>query len=244
MFETRLHRFDANDAINKRSLWEGWLQWANRFSSIDSDNIARTQFGRSRFTIDAFIEMFSAGLDVSEPNGLMSSSSGTMVAASKKIVSLEVSGDYWVNWSITLQPRGVGDHRFAGGVPFVGNQFVGSAQDFKAEMGWHNNSSISEAIGRGPEWGGIGDEDTAYDLIHNNWGDLGRLGVQRRTAISSEEKTKVDSQIAGRDYIHLSGSGAASVGRVTGNIGVMLLCDPDTSYAIIASRLTLHRRNK
>lgn len=247
MFESRLHRFSAGDALNKRELWEGWLQWANRLSGIDSDNIARAQFGRQKFTIDAFIEMFSSGYDASDSDGLVSSPSGTMVAASKKIVSLDATGSYWVNWSLTLQPSGGGDHRFVGGVPFIGGEFVGSAQDFKAEMGWYNNSSVSEVWVAGSGLTGlVGDEDDAeikYEQLFDDYSRYGFRGADTKTINSTQSKVAVPSQVAGRDYIHLSGCGAATSGRLTGNVGVMIFCNPGVSFKIKSSRLTLHRRN-
>ena len=247
MFESRLHRFSAGDALNKRELWEGWLQWANRLSGIDSDNIARAQFGRQKFTIDAFIEMFSAGYDVSESDGLVSSPSGTMVAASKKIVSLDSTGSYWVNWSLTLQPSGGGDHRFAGGVPFIGGEFVGSAQDFKAEMGWYNNSSVSEVWAVAPGLSGLAsgddDENIKYERLLDDYARTGLRGTQSNTKNYTRSKTAVGSQVTGHDYIHLSGCGAATSGRLTGNVGVMIFCNPGVSFKIKSSRLTLHRRN-
>ena len=88
MFETRLHTIQSSDSIDKRKLWEGWLQWANKLSAIDSDAIARGEFFRNRFTIDTFLELFHDGQDVSEDNGSVSNESGTLVAVSKKIVSL------------------------------------------------------------------------------------------------------------------------------------------------------------
>lgn len=247
MFETRLHRFSAGNALNKRELWEGWLQWANRLSSIDSDNIARAQFGRKMFTIDAFIEMFSSGYDVSEPDGIVSSPSGTMVAASKKIVSLDSAASYWLNWSITLQAMGSKSHRFAGGVPFIGGEFVGSAQDFKAEMGWHNNSSVSEVWAKGSGLSGLssGDDDSKVKYEHHldTYTDYGRMGTESKTKYSTRAKTTIESQIKSGEVIHLSGSGAATSGRLTGNVGVVIFCNPESEFKIKASRLTLHRRN-
>lgn len=240
MFETRLHRISASHAVDKRKLWEGWLQWANRFSRLDSDNIARAQFGRDRFSIDSFMELFSAGLDVSESAGLVSNETGTMVAASKKIVSLDISGDYWINWSITLKEDS-GDCRFVGGVPFVGNKFIGSAQDFKAEMGWFNNSDITEATARGPSWAGPGTEP--YETMSDDWESFGMYGVERNTKNDTLQKSKIPAQGTNKVF-HLSGSGATTLGRLTGNTGIMLFCQPGSSFQITASRLTLHRRNR
>lgn len=245
MFETRLHVIQPNDAISKRKLWEGWLQWANRLSGIDSDNLARSQFGRDSFTIDAFLELFSAGLDASDAAGLVSNESGTMVAASKKIVSLEISGDYWVNWSLTLATNS-GDCMFVGGVPFVGNQFIGSANDFKAEMGWFNNSDITESARNGPE--AVGPEDDATEMTYEDWESFGKTGVTFQTKASSYTKVDVLRQRYymhnDKAYVHLSGSGAATLGRITGNVGILLFCQPGSTFNITASRLTLHRRNK
>lgn len=245
MFETRLHRIGENHAIDRRKLWEGWLQWANKLSRIDSDNIARNQFGRDRFTIDAFIELFSAGADVSEDDGVVSNENGTMVAASKKIVNLDISGEYWINWSLTLE-SGSGDCRFVGGVPFIGNTFIGSATDFKAEMGWYNNSDISEGLSRGPEWSGPG--ETPYEMIFDNWDSYGKYGVTRKTKFISVTKTEIAPQknrlTSQKIQVHLSGSGSAQIGRNTGNVGVLLFCQPSSEFKITASRLTIQRRNR
>jgi len=249
MFETRLHRFDENYALDKRKLWEGWLQWANRMSYLDSDNIARAQFGRQKFTIDAFIEMFSAGALSTDPAGVLEGATGTITSASKKIVSMDAFGDYWVTWSLTLSPTGettagFGDHRYAGGVAFIGDQIVGTAQDFKAEMGWHNNTAISNSNARGKDWGGLGEDNKAYELLYDDYTQLARFGTRRRTKWTTTGKWLVGSRIGSGDYIHLSGSGAASVPRVTGNIGVIIYCNPGATFSIKASTLTIHRRNR
>ena len=246
MFETRLHRFDENYALDKRKLWEGWLQWANRMSYLDSDNIARAQFGRQKFTIDAFIEMFSAGSDESDPNGIVSGSSGSMISASKKIVSLDAFGDYWVNWSITLRAKS-GDCRYVGGVPVIGDQVVGSAQDFKAEMGWYNNSSITESFRRDISAGyPVGEDGAINEFMHDNWDSLGRHGESYDTRWQTKPKTVIASQVSGKEKqrVHLSGSGAATVARVTGNIGIVVFCEAGSEFAIESSRMTLHRRNR
>lgn len=259
MFETRLYRISANDAIDKRKLWEGWLQWANRFSRLDSDNVARKQFSRTHFDIDAFLEMFSAGLDTTSTASLISGETGTMVAASKKFVSLDIFGEYWINWSITLKAIS-GQCRFAAGVPFIGNKFIGSAKDFKAEMGWYNNTNLSKYITLSQKDLGFIDLDNPTPVLKNkSWGDYGEwLG-------SSTPAQHVQTQVNPQDYpvresstnqgsdkslypiddsakIHLSGSGSAYVGRVSGNIGVLLFCQPGSEFQIISSRLTLHRR--
>lgn len=253
MFEVRVHRVSENDAVNKRKLWEGWLQWANRFSNIDSDNIARNQFGRDDFEIDAFLELFSAGLDASESGGLVSNETGTIVSASKKIESLDVFADYWVNWSLTLKSSS-GPCRFVAGVPFIGREIISSAQDIKAEMGWFNNSNITEAASRGPEWNSVIEgENTPYEFVYEDWESFGKHGWTRLTAsFGTGTKTKITSQVLRLDgtqrdaeiYYHLSGSGAATLGRITGNIGIMLFCQPSSRFQIISSRLTLHRRNR
>mgnify|MGYP003146933858 CR=1 FL=1 len=256
MFDTRLYRISANDAFDRRKLWEGWLQWANRFSRLDSDSIARSQFDRENFSIDAFIEMFHAGLDVTDDAGLVSNESGTIIAASKKIISLDIAGDYWVNWSIPLKAKS-GDCRFVSGVPFVGNQIVGSAQDFKAELGWYNNSDITESVVRGPEWGGVvevGEDFTPYEMTYEDWDSYGKYGLERHSEGASAStvtvggKDKITSQLSGGGqevmYYHLSGSGSAMVGRITGNIGILLFCQSGSEFNIVASRLTLRRRNK
>ena len=245
MFETRLHVIQPNDAIDKRKLWEGWLQWANRLSGIDSDNLARLQFGRDSFTIDAFLELFSAGLDASDAAGLVSNEAGTMVAASKKIVNLDISGDYWINWSLTLATN-TGDCFFVGGVPFIGNQFIGSANDFKAEMGWFNNSDITESARNGPEI--VGPEGDATELTYEDWESFGKIGHTFKTKALNLTKDDALQQrrhtFNDKAYIHLSGSGAATLGRGTGNTGIILFCQPGSTFNITASRLTLHRRNK
>jgi hypothetical protein len=169
-----------------------------------------------------------------------------MVAASKKIVNLDISGDYWINWSLTLVTN-KGDCSFVGGVPFIGNQFIGSANDFKAEMGWFNNSDITEAVSHGPESAGVAEDP--YEITYEDWESFGKKGTTRRTKAYNSEKEDVPAQRRyaapnEKAHVHLSGSGAATLGRVTGNAGIMLFCQPGSSFNITASRLTLHRRNK
>ena len=246
MFETKLHSFSENDALHKRALWEGWLQWANRFSSLDSDNIERQTFGRKVFKIGAFIDMRDGGATVSEDNGLVSGPHGTMAAASKALISLDNFGQYWVDWSLSLQAS-TGECRFIGGVPFIGNQFIGAAQDFKAEMGWYQNSSISQSSIRGPGWGTLGDSGDPYEFVEDNWDSYGMQGIERHGAMSQEEKDQVGSQLIGAKqlhFVHLSGSGAAPVGRITGNAGILLFCQPNSTFKIIASTLILRKRKK
>ena len=161
MFEARLHRVSENDAISKRKLWEGWLQWANRFSSLDSDNLSRKQFDQEDFELGSFLEMYGDGFSPFDSGGTVVGDSGTMAAVSKEIVSLDTYGEYTVTWSVTLRASS-GECRFAGGVPFIGNTFIASAKDFKAEMGWYNVCSLSKkqvllATDLGVESGAIGD---------------------------------------------------------------------------------------
>tara|TARA_R110000824_G_scaffold178505_3_gene358249 strand:+ start:6748 stop:7542 length:795 start_codon:yes stop_codon:yes gene_type:complete len=262
MFETRLHRIQANDALSKRKLWEGWLQWANKLGRIDSDNIARHQFDRLFFTPGTFLEMFSAGLDAegTDPASL-SGYSGTMIAASKEIISLDISGEYWLNWSLTLEAIS-GECRFAGGIPFVGNTFVESAKDFKAELGWYNNMALldQEMFPTGKiGYGGI-----ATGTLDEKWGRYGFAGSQANefdvhpfddghlagTPKGQQIHTEDGSYSSDKDQalkrenttIHLSGAGSSYVGRVTGNIGVLLFCQDGSRFDITDSRLTLHRR--
>lgn len=249
MFETRLHFIQALDAPNKRKMWEGWLQWANRLSSIDSDNIARGQLGRRKFNISAFLEMFHDGHTVSEDDGVVSNESGTYIAASKKIVSLDVNGEYWVTWSLYLTADD-GECRFVGGVPYIGNTFVSSAQDFKAEFGWYNNSDVTEAVTRTPEWMGGASSDDISEILIDNYDSYGMRGVQRDTKTSEpgnrskhKRASQLKNSISQKDVpIHLSGAGAVNIGRSTGNVGVLLFCQPGSSFKIKASRLTIHRR--
>jgi|1_EtaG_2_1085319.scaffolds.fasta_scaffold00227_6 hypothetical protein len=255
MFETRLHVVQPNDALSKRKLWEGWLQWANRLSGIGSDAVARGQFARNKFTIDTFLELFHDGQDVSGDNGSVANEAGTLVAASKKIVSLDISGNYWVNWSLGLTTA-TGECRFVGGVPFVGNTFIGSAQDFKAELGWYNNSDVTECVSRGKEWmGGPFSDRAPTEVLQDNYDSYGKYGTLRKTKTGSppdEDKDIITPQagtISGEPVqqsvnVHLSGSGSAVLGRSTGNVGILLFCQPGSAFNIVSSRLTLHRRNR
>ena len=262
MFETRVHSVSPLDAVNKRKLWEGFLQWANRFSRIDSDNLKRLSLSRENFTIDSFLDMYESNTAPADSGGMVSGDTGVMVATSQKFVSLETAGEYWVNWSISLQ-RSNGDCRFVGAVPFVGDQIIGSAQDFKAEMGWYNNMSVAEAESRGPMWGEIGgknrtpdgsggyhvspNNDQAYEFVYDEYDHYGRQGHQRHTRHGATEKTIRPSQLTSTKVIakvHLSGAGGGLVGRVTGNIGIIVYAFPGSTFNVIASTLTVHRRNR
>ena len=250
MFETRLHLISENDALNKRKLWEGFLQWANRFSALDSDNIARLQFENSHFTANTFIEQTVSGFISSGDSGLVGNDSGTLIALSAGVSSLEISGSYWMTWSVDARTD---DSRFAAAVPFVGDKLVGCAQDFKAEMGWYNNMSVSEAVSRGPFWANIGggadgaDKDQAFEYVYDNYDQYGKLGYDRHTRHSQVSKTKIESHLANSTTVakvHLSGSGSGVVGRVTGNIGIIVYAFPGSTFSIIGSTLTVRRRNR
>ena len=219
--------------------------------------------------------MFHDGLDTSDSAGLVSGESGAMVAASKEFVTLESSGEYWVTWSLTLKAMS-GGCRFAGGVPFVGNAIVGSAQDFKAMIGWYNNMTLTMHVTRDESTIKYPDGGVAmgqYTSLEDGWGVYGHvqysysdphLGKQPITIesggatyghssvgveeyypqIITEETGTAGTYQAGQPVTtyHLSGSGSAYVGRMSGNIGVILSCEPNSTFQILASRLTLHKR--
>lgn len=245
MFETRLHRISADHAIDRRKLWEGFLQWANRLSRLDSDNIARLQFGPDKFELDSFIEMSKAGFDVGGDVGVVSSEAGAVVVASKKVHSLDISGDYWIDWSLGLKVKS-GQCRFVGGIPFIGNEFVGSAQDFKAVIGWLQNSSDSKA-----ETDGEGSDllSSAFEEDMSLVSDdvrYGRAGERMTVPPFSSRDRYVPTDFfglgVGSAYYHLSGSGAASTGRVTGSVGVLVFCQDESELSIESAHLSLRRR--
>ena len=249
MFETRLHLISENDALNKRKLWEGFLQWANRFSALDSDNIARLQFENSHFTANTFIEQTVSGFISSGDSGLVGNDSGTLIALSAGGSSLEISGSYWMTWSVDARTD---DSRFAAAVPFVGDKLVGCAQDFKAEMGWFGNSLGTGSVAHGATLTGfdwILKESDKYETTTEEWSEYGKRGKSRR--VMSDSTSKRDNEFQGKIgnekgsvFYHLCGSGAVSLGRNTGNVGVVVYAQPGKKIRVSRATMVLRKRNR
>lgn len=246
MFETRLHHISPGDAVNKRKIWEGFLQWANRLSNLDSDSIARLQFDRDNFSLDSFLEMHSAGFSVGVDSGIVSSETSTSIVASKKIVSLDIAGDYWIDWSMTLKVKS-GNCSFVGGVPFIGNEFFGSAQDFKSTMGFFQNTTITQFV----ETPSVGVRTGYYDDVwkYNFYGSQTNYVIGETASgdelVSYEKGVSIAPEFSENryaDYYHLSGCGAASVGRVTGNIGVVAYCQDESTLEVVGANMSIRRR--
>lgn len=243
MFDTRLHHISPGDAINKRKIWEGFLQWANRLSRLDSDCIARLQFEPGDFTLDSFLEMSQFGFDVGSETGLISGESGSSVIASGEIVSLDVSGDYWVDWSANIKLLS-GQSRFVGGIPFVGNEFFGSAQDFKAVMGWLQNSTSQKSSKQQGSDGLSSISDEQVESVSEDY-DYGLKGQSWDNDFSIRNRSYVPSRFSDFDtsiYYHLSGCGSASIPRITGKAGVLLFCQEGSKMQVNGARMSLRRR--
>ena len=253
MFETRVHLISENDALNKRKLWEGFLQWANRFSGLDSDNIARNQFSNPHFFSKAFIEQTSAGFSsTGVEKGRVSNDTGTLIALSASIESLDVSGEYWITWNVEAKTKNA---CFAGGVPFIGDRMAGAAQDFKALVGWFNNSVARGATAHGPSVTGFNTDEDPYEAAFENWMEYKKKGGMRNIAHESVSKTPVGLGesttywinkpfIANYVYYHLSGCGSVHLPRCTGNVGVVLYTEPGADLNVLQATMVLRKRNR
>jgi hypothetical protein len=250
LFETRLHTISRDDALDKRKIWEGFVQWANKLSRIDSDAIARGQFTTGDFRPDAFCEMDSVGFTHGSFSGIIQGSYGA-VGISKKFESLDISGDYWMDWSVSLK-RTKGQARWVSGIPFIGNHFFGSAQDFRAQMGFYQNGQISVTTkfsgsdtASDPS-GSADSNDGSVSTDEWRYGHYGRrVSVSKDTHSYTESREYVPREGADdgqNDYYHLSGSGCASVGRVTGNIGVLILGQDGSEFELESGHISLRRR--
>jgi len=250
LFETRLHTISEDDALNRRKVWEGFIQWANNLSGVGSDNIARDQFGPDDFQIDSFIEMHSAGFDKGSLSAIINGSHGS-VAISKSFTSLDLSGDYWMDWSVSMKLIS-GGARWVCGIPFIGNHFFGSAQDFRAQMGFYQNGEVTATR----HWSGAddasdppgSDDGSKGNMPADEWkhGYYGRkIAVAKGVVSYAEDRNLVPREGAGdgqEDYYHLSGSGCASAGRVTGNMGVIILGQDGSEFEVESGHMSLRRR--
>ena len=96
--------------------------------------------------------------------------------------------------------------------------------------------------------GGPFEDRSPTEILEDNYDSFGKKGMHRKTKTSdppNRTKDNIPSQ-KGQQSInyHLSGAGSAILGRTTGNIGILLFCQPGSSFNIVSSRLTLHRRNR
>tara|TARA_R100001082_G_scaffold110983_1_gene92708 strand:+ start:564 stop:1277 length:714 start_codon:yes stop_codon:yes gene_type:complete len=234
------------DAPDKRKVWEGLLQWANKFSRIGSDNIARDQFNAGDFRIDAFIEMAKSYHGYGSESGGIVKGSGGDIALADKFVSMDISGDYYIDWSVSLA-RKSGPMRFAYGIPFIGNKVFGSAQDYKSQMGFYQNSQIDRTLSFAGSDFASSSKDEREDRSFDSEARYQRFG---RTVRSTDpnpytENTSyivrhgIDSKT---EHMHLSGSGAATIPAASGGIGVLILCDEGTSFTISGGSISLRRR--
>lgn len=249
MFETRVHKIAEFDGLNKRKLWEGWLQWANRLSRIDSDNIKRRQFTRENFRLNSFIEMYS----INHPagGGSILGKGSNLIAGSEEFITLETSGEYWITWSLTLKVK-TGGCRTAFAMPFIGDSFIGSAQDCYCEMGWYNNQELAEAVKRSATSVGrfgLLDEDEVEQIRHQTdmpWEDAyGKKGVHIQTrAFTGGTKELIPPQLKTGGFVHLSGSGGAYVSRSTGSIGILVSGFKGSRFDIMSSSISIHKRSR
>ena len=249
MFETRVNKIAEFDGLNKRKLWEGWLQWANRLSRIDSDNIKRRQFTRENFKLNSFMDMYS----INHPTGggAVIGRGSTLIAGSEKFITLETSGEYWITWSLTLQSKTPSGCRTAFAMPFIGDSLIGAAQDCYCEMGWYNNQELAEVVER-PATSvgrfGLIDEDEVDSLRYATempWDEaFGKQGmfVQSQSFIS--RKNLIPPQLKINDYVHLSGSGGAYVSRSTGSIGIIVNGFKGSRFKIVSSSISIHKRSR
>ena len=244
LFDVRLHRFSPDDALDRRKLWEGFLQWANRLSRLGPDNVARHQFGPEHFELDSFLDMVHQEIVVDGNDvGRVSGESGGAVVLTTSVDSLDAVGDYWIDWSVELRIR-EGQCRFVGGIPFIGNKFFASAQDFKAVMGWFQNSSDTRTTaehGSGPFAHTL---SPGIDVNQEN-ARHGRLGVFRKTDTLNKSTKYVPTQYGyypTNTYFHLSGSGAATISRSTGNAGLLLFCQDSSEFSVESANMSLRKR--
>tara|TARA_R100000008_G_C3580407_1_gene168126 strand:+ start:1669 stop:2328 length:660 start_codon:yes stop_codon:yes gene_type:complete len=133
MFETRPHSIVSGASLNKRKLHECLVQFANKLSRLEDDNLGRYTIGRDRLEIDATIKFHKNQMSNSSFQTIAGKSSAGNAYIYLGGIRMEVentsgSGYYWLNWSLTGEVKD--NAAVVGAFPFAGTELLTGLGDY------------------------------------------------------------------------------------------------------------------
>tara|TARA_R110002051_G_scaffold240722_1_gene301155 strand:- start:2786 stop:3532 length:747 start_codon:yes stop_codon:yes gene_type:complete len=248
MFQVSKYRILKNAALDKRKLKENYFHFAGALSEVSSDSIKRHQFVPRDFKLSTFINFNQSGFKDGDFSGRVSGDSGEVVLTIDSETSFDISGDYCITWNMEVRCP-VGEGRFISCSPFMGGQVITSAEDCFYEMGYINNINPTKTAVRQIEKYDPRAEESAvpYEFNEDEWDLYGKRGSDIKCELFSNSRSNVPSQTLSTSRgkkIHLSGVGYVNMPRSSGNIGLIVYCQRDSSFRVDAARISVRKRNR
>ena len=249
MFQVSKYRILKNAALDKRKLKENYFHFAGALSEVSSDSIKRHQFVPRDFKLSTFINFNQSGFKDGDFSGRVSGDSGEVVLTIDSETSFDISGDYCITWNMEVRCP-VGEGRFISCSPFMGGQVITSAEDCFYEMGYINNINPTKTAKRDVKKydprAEKGDE-VGYEFTSDEWDLYGLSGQDVKCELFEHRRAVHESQTLSASRgkkIHLSGIGYVNMPRSSGNIGLIVYCQRDSSFRVDAARISVRKRNR